>query len=126
MNGARTLMVIDKVWWVMAVFGSIFVNLIMMIYFQLNKLTVMEELLSDVKLVQWNRSVWGGGLIGRQMRLNGLAMIIVMHKLMYSRGEIPLDADKRLSSALRFQLQALYLFSYTNGAALAWVYFSLD
>lgn len=119
-------MVIEKVWWVMAVFGSIFVNLIMMIYFQFNKLTVMEELLSDVKLVQWNRSVWGGDLIGRQMRLNGLAMIIVMHKLMYSRGEIPLDADKRLSSALRFQLQALYLFSYTNGAALAWVYFSLD
>jgi hypothetical protein len=126
MNGARTLMVIEKVWWVMAVFGSIFVNIIIMIYFQLNKLAAMEELLSDVKLVQWNKSVWGGGLIGRQMRLNGLAMIIIMHKLMKSRGEIPPDADKRLSSALRLQLQALYLFSYANGAALAWVYFSLD
>lgn len=119
-------MVIEKVWWVMAVFGSIFVNIIIMIYFQLNKLAAMEELLSDVKLVQWNKSVWGGGLIGRQMRLNGLAMIIIMHKLMNSRGEIPPDADKRLSSALRLQLQALYLFSYANGAALAWVYFSLD
>lgn len=117
---------IEKVWWVMAVFGSIFVNITMMIYFQLNKLAAMEKLLSDVKLVQWNKSVWGGGLIGRQMRLNGLAMIIIMHKLMNSRGEIPPDADKRLSSALRLQLQALYLFSYANGAALAWVYFSLD
>ncbi len=126
MNGARTLMVIEKVWWVMAVFGSIFVNIIIMIYFQLNKLAAMEEQLSDVKLVQWNKSVWGRGLIGRQMRLNGVAMIIIMHKLMNSRGEMPLDADKRLSSALRFQLQTLYLFSYTNGAALAWVYFSLD
>jgi hypothetical protein len=117
---------LEKVWWVMAVFGSIYLNLIIMIYFQLTKLAAMEELLSDVKLVQLNKSVWGGGLIGRQMRLNGLAMIIIMHKLMYSRGEIPLDADKRLSRALRLQLQALYLFSYTNGAALAWVYFSLD
>lgn len=117
---------IEKVWWVMAVFGSIFLNLIIMIYFQLNKLATMEGLLSDVKLVQWNKSVWGEGLIGRQMRLNGVAMIIIMDKLMYSRGEIPLDADKRLSSALRFQLQALYLFSYTNGVALALVYFSLD
>lgn len=117
---------IEKVLWVMAVFGSIFVNIIIMIYFQLNKLTAMEELLSDVKLVQWNKSVWGGGLIGRQMRLNGVAMIIIMHKLMCRRGEIPLDADKRLPRALILQLQALYLFSYANGAALAWVYFSLD
>ncbi len=123
---ANKIIMIEKVWWVMAVFGSIFVNIIIMIYFQLNKLTAMEELLSDVKLVQWNKSVWGGGLIGRQMRLNGLAMIIIMHKLMCRRGEIPPDADKRLSSALRLQLQALYFFSYANGAALAWVYFSLD
>ena len=78
----------EKVWWVMAVFGSIFVNIIIMIYFQFNKLAAMEERLSDVKLVQWNKSVWGGGLIGRQMRLNGLAMIIIMHKLMISRGVI--------------------------------------
>lgn len=30
----------EKVWWVMVVFGSISLNLIMMIYFQLNKLAM--------------------------------------------------------------------------------------
>ena len=107
----------EKVWWVMAVFGSIFVNIIIMIYFQFNKLAAMEERLSDVKLVQWNKSVWGGGLIGRQMRLNGLAMIIIMHKLMNSRGEIPPDADKRLSSALRLNFRRS-IFSHMQTARL--------
>ena len=38
----------EKVWWVMAVFGSISLNLIMMIYFQLNKLAMGEmDAMSD-------------------------------------------------------------------------------
>lgn len=101
----------------MAVFGSIFANIIIMIYFQLNKLATMEELLSDVKPVHLNdcrcisdaRRMWDDGIIGRQMRMNMVTVLLTFPNLMYLRGDISKDANLKVPPHLRAWILWLHI-----------------
>ncbi|MBD8598658.1 hypothetical protein [Pseudomonas sp. CFBP 8772] len=111
------MIMLEKAWWVMAVFGSIFANIIIMIYFQLGKLATMEELLSDVKLVHLNdcrcisdaRRMWDDGIIGRQMRMNMVTVLLTFPNLMYLRGDISKDANLRVPPHLRAWILWLHI-----------------
>ncbi|MFJ3484679.1 hypothetical protein ACIPL1_15025 [Pseudomonas sp. NPDC090202] len=110
-------------WWAVIMLFSVFFNIAVLVYVQNKKLSYAEDLLFDVKLIVWNKTIWGDGFVGRQLRLNGVALIVMMPDFMCRRGQMPKGADLRLSQSLRRQIQVLYLFLYVNILGMTGVYF---
>lgn len=97
---------------------SLMINTGMVAYFQYKKLETLEELLHEVSTISWNKSVWGNGFIGRQMRLNFIQLIVLTPGAFYKRGQIPKDVDKKIPQVTRRQLNVLFLFQCLNMTAL--------
>lgn len=122
MNGDQTVS-IDKVWWVVVVFSSLFINIGVMLYFLYAKLDEVEALLHDVQFICWYRSVFGTSLIGRQARMNAIAMIVMLPDLMQRRGEVSREAYLRLPDSIIQQIRALYVVMFANCLAMIGLYF---
>lgn len=116
-------MCIDKVWWVVVVFSSLFINIAVMLYFLYAKLHEVEALLHDVPFICWYRSVFGPSLIGRQARMNAIAMIVMLPDLMQRRGEVSREAYLRLPDSIIQQIRALYVVMFANCLAMIGLYF---
>ena len=114
---------IDPVWWIIALFISVFINLGLMICFLYTKLDEAETLLYDVYFICWYKSTFGTSLAGRQARMNALSMVVLIPGLLEKRGEMSREAYLRLPASLIKQVRVLYIFLYANGLAMAGLYF---
>jgi hypothetical protein len=86
-------------------------------YFQYGKLSELEHHLDGNESVEWNRTVWGSGFIGRQMRLNMIVVTILMARRLHRNGFLGKDEEKKIPKNLRIQLLAAY--AYESVAVLS-------
>jgi hypothetical protein len=121
MNGAQTVSV-DPVWWVVAIFVSVFINIGIMTYFLYTKLEKAEAFLYDVNFIRWYKSTFGSSLIGRQARMNAVSMVVMVPSVLQKRGAMSREAYLRLPPSLIKQIRALYIYLYANGIAMITIY----
>ena len=118
-------MTTGQFWVAIAVVINMWVNIGVMVFFQRCRLKQLELYLSGGECVEWKRTVWEGGYIGRQMRLNTIVNIIILPRFYYRMGEIEQDADKRIPIKLRRQLLAAYAHMFLTMFAMVVLYFTL-
>lgn len=112
-------------WVAIIIVVNLFASLCILAFFQHRPLEKLESYLKGVKCVEWNHAVWGGGYIGRQMRLSTIVNIVVWPTLYFKLGHIPLDAHKRIPVRLRKQLVAVYAYLFFSMIGLCALYFTL-
>lgn len=93
------------------------------VFFFFRRLETLEGYLGGVKCVEWNKSLFGDGYFGRQQRLSTVMMIVLMPNILYKRGEIPKDADKRIPAKLRYQVKAAAVYVILTVVAMCMFYF---
>ena len=113
---------VDPVWWVVAVLVSVFINIGIMIYFLYTKLEKAEAFLYDVSFISWYKSTFGTSLVGRQARMNAISMVVMVPRLLQTRGKMSREAYLRLPASLINQIRALYIYLYANGIAMIAIY----
>jgi len=113
---------VDPVWWVVAVFVSVSINIGTMIYFLYTKLEKAEAFLYDVSFISWYKSTFGTSLVGRQARMNAISMVVMVPRLLQTRGKMSREAYLRLPASLINQIRALYIYLYANGIAMIAIY----
>lgn len=80
-----------------------------MVIFCYRKIDLLEGYIEDCKGISDTRSSWGGGLIGRQMRMNMISIVMTFPKTMHAKGYITVDANLRIPINLRRQVFWHYL-----------------
>jgi hypothetical protein len=80
-----------------------------MVIFCYRKIDLLEGYLEDCKCISDTRSSWGGGIIGRQMRMNMVSIVMTFPKIMHAKGYISADANLRIPRELRTQVFWHYL-----------------
>lgn len=102
-----------------------------MVIFCYRKIDLLEGYLEDCKCISDSRSSWGGGIIGRQMRMNMVSIVMTFPKIMHAKGYISADANLRIPRNLRRQVFWHYLalhlvfgcmitFTFSLNANMAW------
>lgn len=90
-------------------FGCTLLTTLTMAIFCYRKIDLLEGYLEDCKCISDSRSSWGGGLIGRQMRMNMVSIVMTFPKIMHANGYISADANLRIPRNLRRQVFWNYL-----------------
>lgn len=80
-----------------------------MTIFCYKKIEIIESYLNDCRCVSDARRMWGDGIIGRQMRMNTVAVALTFPRLMHHRGDISKDANLRVPLHLRNWIIWLYI-----------------
>lgn len=78
-------------------------------FFCYRKIEVIERYLNACKCICDARSIWGDGIIGRQIRMNMVTVVLTFPHLMYRRGDISKDANLRVPPHLRAWILWLYI-----------------
>lgn len=115
----------EEFWIAIFITINIWVNVGAMIFFHRRRLEQLENYLAGAKSVEWNRSVWGGGYIGCQMRLSNIMAIIFLPNLCHKRGYSFKDADKRIPKKPRLQLKIVYTHMAITVLGMGALYFIL-
>lgn len=100
-------------------FMSTLLNLIVMARFGHKNLDIIERYLSDCPGVINTRNIWGGGIIGRHMRLSMIFAFMYMPGIMYRRGDITENAHLNIPRSLRRRIWAIYIWLLLNCGCLA-------
>lgn len=81
-------------------------------------LDFLERCLSGNKCVINTKSLWGGGVIGRLMRLGMVFIVISMPGFMYARGEAMKDAHQSIPRHLKRWMWGLHISLFLNLTSL--------
>jgi hypothetical protein len=92
------------------------------VFFCYRKIEVIESYLNGCKCICDARSIWGDGIIGRQMRMNMVSVVLTFPHLMYRRGDISKDANLRVPPHLRAWILWLYINLNTVFACMIGLY----
>lgn len=84
-------------------------TILTMTFFCYRKIEIIESYLNDCKCICDARSIWGDGIIGRQMRMNMVTVALTFPHLMYRREDISKDANLRVPRNLRTWILWLYI-----------------
>ncbi|MFJ3484677.1 hypothetical protein ACIPL1_15015 [Pseudomonas sp. NPDC090202] len=95
---------------VMAVFSYIYIEEI-------------ENYLSGCRCVDETKAVWGGGFIGRQMRMATVLIIIVFPKTMHRRGDVVKNANHQIPKKFRMWVLWQYIVLYLIFGCMVAFYF---
>ncbi|MEB0041948.1 MULTISPECIES: hypothetical protein [unclassified Pseudomonas] len=87
-----------------------FLNIVFMLYLDVKKLDILEKYLEGSKWVLDAQTVFGGGIVGRNLRLHVVFGIILLPTPCYWRGLADRDAGNKIPKALR----AIVLVGYTS------------
>ncbi len=80
-----------------------------MVIFAYRKIDLLEGYLEGCKCISDTRSNWGGGIIGRQMRMNMVSIVLTFPQTMHAKGYITADANLSVPERLRRQVFWHYL-----------------
>jgi hypothetical protein len=89
-----------------------------MLYLGFKKLDILEACLEGSKWVSDAQAVFGGGVVGRNLRLHVVLGIILLPTLCYWRGLADKDVNKKIPKALRILVLAAYFSLFLNGVVL--------
>jgi hypothetical protein len=95
---------------------------LVMIIFCHRKIEIIEGYLNDCRCISDARSMWGNGIIGRQMRMNMVTVVLTFPHLMYRRGDITINANLKVPKNLRTWVLWLYVNLTTLFACMIGLY----
>lgn len=111
-------------WLALALICSAFVNLIFLYYLCFKKLEVLEKFLEHSTWASDSRNMFGGGIIGRNFRLNAIAAMIFLPNRCHKRGLVDKADIKRIPKKLRRFVAMVYIGLTVNSlAAVILAYF---
>jgi hypothetical protein len=93
---------------------SAWTNILFLLAFMHKHLDFLEQCLSGNKCVINTKSLWGGGVIGRLMRLGMVFIVISMPGFMYARGEAMKDAHQSIPRHLKRWMWGIHIALLTN------------
>ena len=97
---------------------SAWTNILFLLGFMHKHLDFLEQCLSGNKCVINTKSLWGGGVIGRLMRLGMVFIVISMPGFMYDRGEAMKDAHQSIPRHLKRWMWGLHISLFLNLTSL--------
>ncbi|MFJ3484675.1 hypothetical protein ACIPL1_15005 [Pseudomonas sp. NPDC090202] len=96
-------------WFAVILSCFMFLTVLFMVVFAKCKIGVLESYLADCKCVIDTKAIWGGGVIGRQMRMNMIFFILAFPDVMHKQGNTSRDAHKKVPTHLRQWVLFQYL-----------------
>ena len=100
-------------------FVSNVINLLVLIRFTYKNLDIIEDHLSDCQGVVNTRNLWGGGVIGRHMRLSIIFAGMWMPKIMFRRGDFTKNAHLNIPRHLRLRIWGINIWLIFNCTCIA-------
>lgn len=91
--------------------------------FTYRRIAELEAYLSDCKCIIDAREQWGGGIIGRQMRMNMISIVLAFPHRLYKIGYITRNANLNIPRNLRRSIfwQYLIIYSLTASAIVLFI-----
>jgi hypothetical protein len=111
--------------WGLLLLASVWINLIVLMRFTCKNLHIIEHHLSDCQGVINTRNLWGGGVIGRHMRLSIIFAGMWMPRIMHRRGDFTKDAHLNIPRRLRWRIWAVMVWLIINCMSMAVLYFAI-
>jgi hypothetical protein len=93
---------------------SAWTNILFLLGFMHKHLDFLEQCLSGNKCVIDTKTLWGGGIIGRLIRLGMVFIVISMPRFMYDRGEAMKDAHQSIPRHLKRWVWGLHISLFLN------------
>jgi hypothetical protein len=104
---------------------STLINLIVIMRFTYKHIDTIEQYLTDCDGIVNTRSLWGGGVWGRHMRLSMIFAAMYMPGIMFRRGYITENAHLNIPLHIRQRIWAINIWLLINCTCMAVLYYSV-
>lgn len=105
----RTLNFYQSGWFALVLLTSTFINLVFLYYLCFAKLEFLEKTLERSKWASDSKSMFGGGIIGRNFRLNAIAAMIFWPNRSHERGLVDKQDINQIPQKLRRLVIGVYV-----------------